>query len=174
MKQLVMPSVSLRAMEPEDLDMLYLIENDRELWDVGATNVPYSRYVLHDYLSSTSSDIYADKQVRLMAEDESHNVVGMADLTSFDPRHLRAEVGIIIQKPYRNRGYAHAMLDSMHSYALKVLHLHQLYAVIATANRPAMSLFLDMGYEQTALLKDWLYDGNGFCDACMVQRILKH
>ena len=37
------PSIRLRAIEPEDLDLLYLIENDTRLWNVGTTNVPYSR-----------------------------------------------------------------------------------------------------------------------------------
>ena len=36
--------MKLRAIEPEDLDLLYQIENNTELWQVGATNVPYSRY----------------------------------------------------------------------------------------------------------------------------------
>ena len=52
--------VRLRAMEPEDLDFLYNIENDRELWNVGNTNVPYSRYVLHDYIANATNDIYSD------------------------------------------------------------------------------------------------------------------
>ena len=38
MKQL--PRIRLRALEPEDLDVLYGIENDHSLWSVGATNVP--------------------------------------------------------------------------------------------------------------------------------------
>ena len=62
MKQL--PTISLRALEPEDLDLLYHIENDDELWGVGVTNVPYSRYLLHDFISSTTGDIYTDKQIR--------------------------------------------------------------------------------------------------------------
>ena len=33
--------IRLRAMEPEDLDVLYQIENNQKLWDVGTTNVPY-------------------------------------------------------------------------------------------------------------------------------------
>lgn len=33
-------------MEPEDLDVLYEIENDAEMWHIGAVNVPYSRYLL--------------------------------------------------------------------------------------------------------------------------------
>ena len=45
-----MNQVHLRAIEPEDLDLLYRIENDVKLWNVGITNVPYSRYALHDYV----------------------------------------------------------------------------------------------------------------------------
>ena len=35
--------IFLRALEPEDLDFLYEMENDESLWEVGSTNVPYSR-----------------------------------------------------------------------------------------------------------------------------------
>ena len=61
--------IRLRAMEPEDLDWLYKIENDTTLWNVGATNVPYSRYALHDYIANAANDIYIDKQVRLIIDD---------------------------------------------------------------------------------------------------------
>lgn len=57
-----LPVVRLRALEPEDLDLLYTIENDRELWNIGNTNMPYSRFFLHEYIASVSGDIYTDKQ----------------------------------------------------------------------------------------------------------------
>ena len=34
------PKIRLRALEPEDLDLLYRIENDVTLWNVGSSNVP--------------------------------------------------------------------------------------------------------------------------------------
>ena len=43
-----MNKIKLRAIEPEDLELLYKIENDVRLWNVGATNVPYSKYTLHE------------------------------------------------------------------------------------------------------------------------------
>jgi diamine N-acetyltransferase len=101
--------MKLRAIEPEDLDLLYQIENDRSLWHVGTTNVPYSRYTLHDYIATSSDDIFADRQVRLVIEDDDHQVVGMADLVHFDPQHQRAEVGIVVMKPHRRKGYAYAV-----------------------------------------------------------------
>ena len=91
------PKVHLRAIEPEDLDLLYRIENDVKLWNVGTTNVPYSRYTLHDYVANASDDIYTDRQVRLMVEDASGAVVGIADIVNFDPGNCRAEVGLIMR-----------------------------------------------------------------------------
>ena len=43
--------VSLRAMEPEDLEVLYTLENDTTLWDISSVNVPYSRYVLQQFIA---------------------------------------------------------------------------------------------------------------------------
>ena len=40
----------LRALEPEDLDILYEWENDPELWKYGSTLTPYSKFALRDYL----------------------------------------------------------------------------------------------------------------------------
>ncbi len=36
----------LRAIEPNDIDLLFAVENDAALWVVGNTNMPYSRQFL--------------------------------------------------------------------------------------------------------------------------------
>ena len=59
------PQVKLRALEPEDLNFLYEIENDEMIWNVGLTNVPYSKNLLLDYIASSSGDIFSDKQVQI-------------------------------------------------------------------------------------------------------------
>lgn len=93
-----LPTVKLRALEPEDLEFFYSIENDPELWDVSDYTTPYSRYVLHDFIANSTCDIYKDGQVRWAIENEEGEVVGMIDLTNFDPHHSRAETGIVIAK----------------------------------------------------------------------------
>ena len=167
-----MPHVNLRAMEPEDLDMLYHIENDETMWNVGLTNVPYSRFVLHEFMSETTGDIYTDKQVRLIIEDENHQSIGIADIMKFDPKNRKAEVGIVISCPYRQKGYAKAALTYIHKYAQDTLHLHQLYVIIAHDNESSLLLFQQMGYRQMGCLSDWLYDGHSYHDAQLLQCIL--
>lgn len=173
MKKSCPVSVTLRAIEPEDLDLLYQIENDQKLWNVGATNVPYSRYTLHDYIATSADDIYADRQVRLMVQDaESHQTVGICDIVRFEPQHLRAEAGIVIMEPYRQQGYAQAALDQLLHYALTILHLHQLYAVVAAGNEAALHLFRHAGFDHETRLHDWLSEGHNYTDAIVMQRFL--
>ena len=167
-----LPIIRLRALEPEDLDMLYKIENDYQLWGVGATNVPYSRYALHDYIAHASNDIYTDQQVRLIVENEDGETIGIADLTNFDPRHRRAEVGLVIMHQYRCRGYGQAVLMDMCRYARQMLNLHQLYAVIATDNQQSLRLFNKCGFDEMATLKDWLLYGKEYKDSVIMQFIL--
>ena len=164
--------VTLRAMEPEDLDLLYRIENDQELWCLGATNVPYSRYTLHDYVANSLGDIYADKQVRLIIENGRHETVGLVDLTNFDPKHLRAEVGLVIERPMRRRGYAAEALKLLHQYACHTLHLHQVFAIVDAGNHATLGLLAKQGYEETARLRQWIFDGIHYHDALLLQKFL--
>ncbi|MBQ8656762.1 MAG: GNAT family N-acetyltransferase [Prevotella sp.] len=165
-----MKEIRLRALEPEDLDILYRIENDRELWQVGVTNVPYSRYVLHDYIAHSSNDIYADRQLRLMIEEAEGDVVGIIDLVNFDPRHLRAEVGVVIRPVYRRQGFATAAVSKLCRYAVDVIHLRQLYVVTAQDNEAAIRLFRKAGFSHSVVLREWLSDGQNRHDAVLLQK----
>lgn len=167
-----MSIIRLRAVEPEDLDLLYRIENDSSLWNIGVTNVPYSRFFLHEYMAGMTGDIYKDGQVRLVIENEDGQVVGLVDLLNFDACHRKAEVGIVIEVPYRRKGYAIEAIRQLADYARKVLHLHQLYAIVATDNTASKALFSKSGFCQTAVLKDWLYDGSTYHSALIMQQML--
>lgn len=164
-----LPHIRLRAMEPDDLDSLYEMENDTEVWNIGSTNVPYSRYTLYEYMAGAKNDIYADRQVRLIIENSGKSVVGMVDITSFDPRHMRAEVGIVIKKAQRHKGYAQAALAQAVSHAFTVLSLHQLYAVVAEDNEASLKLLSGCGFTRTATLNDWLCRAGTYKKAFVMQ-----
>ena len=163
--------VRLRAMEPEDLDFLYAMENDRGLWNVGNTNVPYSRYVLHDYIANATNDIYRDGQVRMIIENGRGEAVGMADLFDFNAQHRRAEVSVAVCASCRRRGYASAAMRFVADYARRVLHLHQVYAIVAASNVASLGLFRKCGFQQSATLRGWLFDGENYADAIVMSTI---
>ena len=164
-------AVRLRAMEPEDLDFLYAIENCREVWDIGNTNVPYSRYVLHDYIANASNDIYRDGQVRLIIENAEGESVGIADVFDFNAQHRRAEVSIVVKRSCRRLGFGESAMLQMLDYARHTLRLHQIYAVVSVLNEASLSLFSKLGFKRHNTLEEWLFDGEKYIDAVMMQKI---
>ena len=82
--------VRLRALEPEDLELLYRWENDPELWEVGNTLAPYSRYILKEYIAGSDRSIYESRQLRFMIEEcDTGTSVGIVDLFDFEPHPNR-------------------------------------------------------------------------------------
>ena len=93
MKYISGTNIHLRALEPEDLDILYHSENDSSLWQYGSTLVPYSRFTLREYLQNGQNDIYQTRQLRLMITcNKDKKTVGTIDLFDFDPHHRRAAI----------------------------------------------------------------------------------
>ena len=165
-------TISLRALEPEDLDFLYRIENDVALWQVSNTTAPYSRFLLKTYLENAHLDIYQAKQLRLAIVQNSDNqLVGLIDLFDFEPQHRRAGVGIVIDSIARRNGYASEALALVIGYCFQTLHLHQLYCNISTENNSSVKLFSKFGFVKTGLKKDWNFTNNRFEDEAFFQLI---
>ena len=165
--------ISLRPLEPEDIDLLYQWENNIEIWQVSNTKAPFSKHILAQYLAESAKDIYATRQLRLIIQDENMQAVGAVDLFDFEPYHLRAGVGILIhQTEDRGKGYAGDALLALSVYALEVLGLKQLYANIAVDNAVSIHLFEKAGFQQSGVKKEWLKTRNGWKDEILFQKLL--
>ncbi|MDR3119383.1 MAG: GNAT family N-acetyltransferase [Mediterranea sp.] len=165
--------ICLRAVEPEDLDVFYRMENDPELWEISTfTTVPYSRYALEFYIKNSANDIYIDKQLRLMiARRNNPTVLGTIDLTDFVPLHSRAAVGIALLEEHRGKGYAKDALSLLCNYAFDFLQLKQLYAHIPADNEASLNLFGKCGFRNCGTMKAWLQAGKTYKDVVMMQLI---
>lgn len=164
--------VRLRAPEPEDLEVMFRLENSTDVWEMSNTTGPYSRFQLRQYIEQTQNDLFADRQLRLMIENEVAQVTGIIDVCYFDPLHSRAEVGIMVDKAYRRQGMGEKALSLLEGHCFRYLGIHQLFAYIAVKNLPCRKLFAACGYKESAVLKDWMYaGGEGYVDVLIVQKI---
>lgn len=166
-------TVYLRALEPDDLEFVYRLENNETIWEVSNTQTPYSRFLIHQYLENAHQDIYEAKQLRLaICRNGSFDSIGLIDLFDFDPVNQRAGVGIIIeQEDNRNSGIGKAALWLLIEYAFQKLQLHQLYANIAMANVASVSLFTNFGFQLVGIKKDWIRTNNSYADEALYQLI---
>ncbi|WP_396194328.1 GNAT family N-acetyltransferase [Flavobacterium sp.] len=169
------PKIYLRALEPEDLEFVYAIENNESIWEVSNTQTPYSRFLIRQYLENAHQDIYEAKQLRLaICKNESSEAIGLIDLFDFDPKNKRAGVGIIIQdETDRHSGYGKEALGLVIDYTFQQLQLHQLYANIGSENSASLSLFATFGFQKIGVKKDWNFTRNRFHDEILYQLIKK-
>jgi diamine N-acetyltransferase len=163
--------VFLRALEPEDLKLLFRWENDTEIWNISDTLSPVSRYILKKYIENSYKDIYETKQLRLIIQlTQEDKPVGTIDLFDFDPFNSRAAVGILIaEKEERRKGYAMEALELVKKYSFDILKINQLYCSILTENSSSLDLFQKAGFIITGTRREWSWNGNGFKDEYFLQ-----
>jgi diamine N-acetyltransferase len=165
-------NILLRALEPEDLDVLYQWENDTDLWKNGSTLTPYSKFALRDYLVNSLHGIFHSRQLRLMiVEKKSKKTIGTLDLYEYDPIHQRAGIGILLEPSYRHKGFGVETLQLTKDYAFRYLQLKQLYAYIPETNISSYKLFNKCGYVQAGILKSWIQFEHHFEDVFVMQLI---
>lgn len=165
--------IKLRALEPEDIELLYSWENNLEIWKMSNTKAPFSKYILAQYIKESAKDIYETKQLRLIILNDINEAVGAIDLFDFEPYHLRAGVGILIHNTNdRKKGYALDALLALSEYALNILGLKQLYANIASDNYPSIQLFEKAGFEKAGVKKQWIKIPGGWKDELFYQKTL--
>ncbi len=163
--------IILRAPEPEDLELLYIWENDTSMWQLSNTLAPFSRYTLKKYIESSSDSIYESGQLRLMIELESTGItIGTIDLFDFDPFNQRAGLGILIaDEGERRKGYAKMAIEALIDYAFGRLKLHQLYCNILIDNTKSINLFESMGFKITGKKEEWMRSGEKYLDEYILQ-----
>lgn len=165
--------ISLRPLEPNDIDLLYDWENNMEIWEVSNTRTPFSKYILAEYLKESAKDIYETKQLRLIIQNKMGEAIGAIDLFDFEPYHMRAGIGILIHKAEnRNHGYASDTLNAMFAYATEVLGLKQLFANIGAKNEASIHLFEKEGFTKSGIKKNWIKTLAGWDDEIFLQKIL--
>lgn len=174
MTPLIGPRLTLRPVEPTDLDCLYIWENDSSAWGIASTRAPLSRRQIHDYIESYDADIYAARQLRLVIEETAtRRAIGAIDLYDFDPRDLRAFVAIYIALDSRRQGYGSEALTLMADYGRAVIGLHQIAAFVAVENTPSLTLFRHCGFNSCGRLRSWIKYNSRYHDVILLQRLFE-
>ncbi len=162
--------ITLRALEPKDLDFLFATENNSDFWEVSSTQTPFSKFILKKYLANAHQDIYEARQLRLVIIKTATNEnVGLIDLFDFNPQHKRAGIGILILEKYQNKGFASEALKIMTEYAFSTLNLHQVYANIPARNKNSIALFEKLKFIKIGTQKDWILSKASFKDVHFYQ-----
>jgi len=166
-------NITLRALEPDDVELLYRWENDAEVWKVSNTCTPMSKFILANYIKTADRDIWESRELRLVIQTAEGKAVGTIELFDFEPYHGRAGVGIMVyETAERRKGVATMALELIIDYARNQIGASQVYANIAQTNEASLQLFQKLGFEICGVKKRWLRTLDGWDDEVLLQRFL--
>lgn len=160
--------VVLRALEPEDMEVLREIINDPEIERlIGGWSFPVSNAKQQNWYSIIAND---NKSIRFAIETEEDGVIGMADLRDIDWKNRSAFHGIKIgNKKYRGRGYGKDVVLTVMKYAFEELQLNRLDGTIIEYNEGSKKLYLEKcGWQIEGIQRKYIFKGNKYHNQLIV------
>lgn len=160
---------ALRAVEPEDVDLLYRWENDPENRMTSVNLAPLSRFQLWEYANNYDANPLSSKQLTMMV-DVDEATVGYVELYDISPRDGRAMCGIYITPAQRKKGWGTLALRQLWAYIVQSAGMRMLAAEVAADNEASVRLFKAAGFKEIARLPHWFRHCGSAVDAILFQR----
>jgi diamine N-acetyltransferase len=166
--------ISLRALEPSDLELVYAIENDNDQLSSAGNYSNFSKYTISEFIKNSNQDILQNGQFRWVVQDcTDASFGGLIDLYDYDAINRRAGIGIFISPSKRGKGLGLDSVNTLISYCRKVLNLHQVYCLIEMDNNVSKKLFEEKaGFKLSGIQKDWNFRNSEPIDVYLYQKIL--
>lgn len=161
----------LRAVNPEDADIMWEVETDSTQWIQNCMAAPMSRTMLMEYALSYSADPFREGQLRLIIERRVDNeTLGIVDLYEISAIHRRAFIGIYVIPKFRQMGFGEKTLKLIEKFAFSILNLNQLGAKIVIDNKESINLFKKLNFSECGCMPDWIQTGNKWSDLLLFSK----
>lgn len=161
--------LTLRALEPEDVEFIAQMENDEDSLRYSDRVAPLSLQSVRTYIMTCDPDPFATGQLRLMVESDDGERVGLLDFYEITQRHSHAMVGLIIAPVHRGKGLSVRILRMACLFSERRLHLESLGALVAAGNIPSLRAFERAGFREVGRLSNWWHTIDGRDDCVMMQ-----
>lgn len=156
--------VLLRAMEPEDMEMLRETINDPEIEHmVGGWSFPVSKHEQMQWYERASAD---KRNVRFIIEViETGEAIGMISLTEIDWKNRSAVTAIKLKgEAPKKQGYATDAMFTLMQFSFEELQLSRLSCEVVAYNHASMKLHQKCGAQQEGLKRSAVYKNGAYHD----------
>jgi RimJ/RimL family protein N-acetyltransferase len=93
-------------------------------------------------------------------ETREREFVGIATMHSIDERHGKFSFSVLVDRPYRKRGYAEDAVRLILKYGFLERRFHKCNSACASYNTASIGLHQKLGFIQEGTLrKEWFYKG---------------
>jgi RimJ/RimL family protein N-acetyltransferase len=165
---LLLPTVLLRKLEPEDAPNLYRYRNDPHVTrGLGGFSSGYSLQAIKDWIerrSESSQDL-----LWAIADQESNICLGHAGLYHVDHRVRASEFGILIGDSSRwGKGIGREVTSAILTYGFDELNMNRVELSVLQSNAPAIRLYQSLGFVEEGVKRQAQYRAGEYLDVVMM------
>ncbi|MBE6970664.1 MAG: GNAT family N-acetyltransferase [Ruminococcaceae bacterium] len=156
--------VMLRAMEPQDMEMLRGMVNDPDIERmVGGWSFPISQYEQMKWYERVVGD---NKNLRFIIETlDTHEAIGMINLVDIDWKNRKGFHGIKLKSDApKGQGYAKDAVMALEWYAFEELQLNRLDGSCIEYNIPSQKLYEKCGVKVEGIQRKAVYRNGQYYD----------
>lgn len=157
--------VVLRALRPEDVEPLWRMRQDRQLWaqidDRPLLPQPLAEYRARYDARSTGDDA-------LFAVEVHGELAGRALLFKVDPLARHGEVGLSLLPEFRGRGYGRDVLRVLLDYAFRSRNLRRVHLQTLASNTAALAAYRAVGFVEEGRLREHAWVEGGYDDVVVM------
>jgi RimJ/RimL family protein N-acetyltransferase len=161
-------TITLRAVEEEDLPTLHRWGNDPDLWAMlGGWRFPSSLRQTRQWFEGLTSD---PLNQRFAIDLPGTGLVGTANLVEIDWKNNHAFHGMMIGEPaMRGRGIGVDVIMATMRYAFDELHMQRLDGSIIAYNEASVAVYCGKcGWQVEGRQRDWYFRDGRYWDRILV------
>ena len=147
-------NVVLRPMQEEDLKKSLDWVNDAHT--ARAVN-RFSPVSYANHLNWFHSIINDPKRTVFAIDSDNGSYIGNCGFNDIDFRNRKAELWIYLDKNATGKGYGLNATTDLIKYGFNKLNLNRIYLYVMEYNKPAISLYKKIGFEQEGVFKEDVY-----------------
>ena len=154
--------IRLRALTADDAGYRFAQSLDsisREEFNIGI-ELPSTLERQEAWLDNYGECNEIDGTIAFAVAIQEQAYVGLAMMHSIDERHGKFSFSVLIDRPYRQRGYAEEAVRLILKYGFLERRLHKCNSACASYNEASIALHRKLGFVQEGRLRqEWFYNG---------------
>lgn len=154
--------IRLRALASDDADNRFAQSLDsisREEFNIGI-ELPTTVELQKTWLDKYGGCKQVNDMIAFALETHEQEYAGLVTMHSIDERHGKFSFSVLVDRPYRKRGYAEEAVRLILKYGFMERRLHKCNSACASYNTASIQLHRKLGFIQEGTLrKEWFFNG---------------
>ncbi len=155
----------IRILEKGHLEKLRRLRNDPKTNEHLTSILPVNEHIQEEWFRKLCLD---DSRMYFAIEDAKGRFLGMIRCDEWDRINRSIRIGMDIAPEQRRKGIATEAYRLFIQYLFEELGLHRIWLLVIGFNKPAMALYLKLGFVREGVQRRAVYRHNRFHDYIMM------